>query len=963
MIRIEMNFGTVWHDVSCLLIKNSYSVIRKAMTAERKSTLNLCSFSLLYNADLYKSIQSSQTKILIRTFEDDKLDFLGEADPVADIDWKNPFDSTDMTIEAVDWTICLDKNIMQSAAYPAAVDGPAFFIFRRDNLQMSILYLLLELCGVADRIDRDAPDIDVQIKHISWTKGEKTYRDIIDTLLYEYSFCLKSDGDKITWFRTAHFSEKYPEVIEGSDIIGNISKSRSYESFDGVNVVWPKTRVEDDALLWRGNLPIGDTSDPRPGEPIASGDYWPEDSDIIETWQDYGTEYLDTEYLSGKNRLKNSDISLISSSGWYIKDKKDEGVALDPIDGRDVIYEAHRARLRYKNSSEETKRLFYSNIYGKALVRYQSMQTYTPSDAQNPMVYDASYIYSIDNAERLAISLRIFHTEGCWYLDFISKKYYTPGSILEMRQDPMYEGYIQILSVTKQIDGLYSYSTVSTALIEKKGNTQNTGTSSGGKQEPGQDGSSPRFAYIRSYTKPAKPVGDAPEGWSLDVIPDGSKPVWLSIASFSSAGNKMTDWTDPVRVEGVGGGDYRGASSVTPEDPLEGDFFIYTGTSTADLTQYHIYKWSSLDEKWVETTESDKVMACQRDALQIAKNTGKVEYCALLFVDLLVAGKLMVGGGTENSGLLCRIMDDDGSGNPIIEIRYNGEKLWWVDINTGKMYGNFAQIIQYMPLTFDDSLDSSHPATFSFWIPDDADIEWVKIAVKGQKYRTYSAGAAYISDFFSTTGGPSFGTQEPSYDISVTTLGYLYAETGQSGSHYHSYIKPKSIESSKHSHALDVSSWSMGQAYTELTDSHQHKYYVPVKTSGSFDDGSHGHTLNTENGETDVQGAHKHTLPSDLVTGVTLKKSGSFSHTHDLNVSHGHDLVLGIIEGASPTNMKLTWSEGAYSKQISIDSDSLYTMEINSKKGGWKSLTISSDTLGRVQLQVICKLRIDTFTN
>ena len=961
MIRIEMNFGTVWHDVSCLLIKDSYSVTKKAMTAERKSTLNLCNFSLLYNADLYKSIQSSQTKILIRTFEDDKLDFLGEADPVADIDWTNPFDSRDMTIEAVDWTICLDKKIMQSAAYPAAVDGPAFFIFRRDNIRMSILYLLLELCGVADRIDRDAPDIDVQIRHISWTKGETTYRDIIDTLLYEYSFCLKSDGDKITWFRTAHFSEKYPEVIEDSDIIGNISKSRNYESFDGVNVVWPKTRVEDNALLWRGNLPIGDTSNPRPGELIASGDFWPEDSDIIETWQDYGTEYLDTEYLSGSNRLKNSDISLISSSDWYIKDKKDEGVALDPIDGRDVVYEAHRARLRYKNGSEEAKRLYYSNIYGKALVRYQSMQTFTPPDTQEPMVYDASYIYSIDNAERLAASLRIFQTDGCWNLAFVSKKYYTPGSILEMHQDPMHEGYIQILSETKQTNGLYSYSAVSTALIRKSDNTQNVGTSSGGKQEPGQDGSSPRFAYCRSYTKPAKPVGDTPEGWSLDIIPDGSKPVWLSIASFSSTGTKMTDWTDPVRVEGVGGGDYRGASSVTPEDPLEGDFFIYTGASTSEMTQYHIYKWSSLDEKWIETTESDKVMACQRDALQIAKNTGKVEYCALLFVDLLVAGKLMVGGGTEASGLLCRIMDDDGTGKPIIEIRYNGSRLWWVDVDTGKMYGNFAQIIQYMPLTFDDSLDSGHPATFSFWIPDDADIEWVKIAVKGQKYRTYSTGASYISDFFSTTGGPSFGTQEPSYDISVTTLGYLYNETGANGEHSHSYTKPTGIDDSTHSHALASPIWD--NATTSQNQSHAHSYKFPTQTDGSFNDGKHSHKLNVESGNTDARGSHKHSLPSDLVIGVALNKTGSFSHTHDLNVSHGHDLVLGIIEGASPTNMKLTWTEGSYSKQISVASDTLYSIDINSKKGGWKSLTISSDTLGRVQLQVICKLRIDTVTN
>ena len=136
-----------------------------------------------------------------------------------------------------------------------------------------------------------------------------------------------------------------------------------------------------------------------------------------------------------------------------------------------------------------------------------------------------------------------------------------------------------------------------------------------------------------------------------------------------------------------------------------------------------------------------------------------------------------------------------------------------------------------------------------------------------------------------------------------------------------------------------------------------------MQTNGSFDDGKHRHTLNVENGTTDAQGSHKHSLPSDLLTGVTLNKSGSFSHTHDLDVSHGHDLILGIIEGESPTNMKLTWAEGSYSKQISVASDTLYSIDINSKKGGWKSLTISSDTLGRVQLQVMCKLRIDTATN
>lgn len=965
MIRIELSFGSVWHDVTRLIKKDSVQLTRKAMTTEKKSTLNLCSFTLFFNEDLYGAIEGTMDKLLVRAYEEDgKLIFLGQADPVADISWSKLDDNPEITIEAVDWSICLDSKIMQSASYPAAVDGPAFFIFRRDNLQMSILYLLFEICGISDRIDKNAPDIDVQIKHISWTKGEKTYRDILDALLYEYSFCARTEGDKITWFRTAYHTERHPEVISPSDILGQISKSRVYESYDGVNIIWPKTRVEENALLWRGNLPIGDTSNPRPGEAIAAGDYWPEDSDVIETWQDYGTEYLDTEYLSGKNRLKNSDITLISSSDWYIKDSKDEEVVLDPIDGRSAIYESLRARLRYKNTGSEAKKLYWTSIYGKALVKYQSMQTSTPQGASDPFTYEASYIYSIDYAERLAVALRVAQIYGCWRLDFTLKREYCPGTVLELNQEPMHSGLIQILSVQKQTDGSYRYTAISTASAEKSGAAHSSGSSAGGKQEPGQDGSSPRFAYIRSYTKPAKPVGDAPAGWTLDNIPDGSKPVWLSIASFSSTGNKVSEWTEPVRVEGIGGGDYRGTSDSTPEDPLEGDFFIYTGASTSELVQYHIYKWSSLDEKWIETTESDKVMACQRDALQIAKNTGKVEYCALLFVDLLVAGKLMVGGGTEKSGLLCKIMDDDGTGNPIIEIRYDGNKLWWVDINTGKMYGNFAQVVQYMPMTFDDSLDSGHPAEFSFWVPDDADIEWVKVAVKGQNYRTYSSGVSYKDKWNATTGKISFLSNAPSIDLDVTTLG-SFGYTGESGKHGHGYSIAKTVTSSEsHIHGLDFNGFqTLVSTSSSNPDFHSHTVGIPSGTSDSYgQNGLHSHSIDYDSSTTVEDGIHSHKLPSDLVTGVSAEIK-NYDHTHDIDVSHGHDIYMGIIEGDKPSGMKLTWSEGQYSNQISVSSEGLYTININSKKGGWKSIQIKSETLGRVQLQVICKLRIDTATN
>ena len=65
-MKIELNFGTVWHDVSSSLIKDSLKIISKAMTEERKSTLNLCNFSLLWNSNRYTfcifSIRNRQFK-------------------------------------------------------------------------------------------------------------------------------------------------------------------------------------------------------------------------------------------------------------------------------------------------------------------------------------------------------------------------------------------------------------------------------------------------------------------------------------------------------------------------------------------------------------------------------------------------------------------------------------------------------------------------------------------------------------------------------------------------------------------------------------------------------------------------------------------------------------------------------------------------------------------------------------
>lgn len=867
MIKIEVFLDHTWHDISKLLVPGSFSLQNACLNDDRTSVVSSCSMTLYGNNDLYLAISSSHDPVPVKISDELEVTFEGEIEPDISGSWQEPDHLISFTIDCVDFSVKLDEKIMQSASYPAVVDGPAFWIYNPKAKDMSILYRLLEIAGLSTRIDKNAPAIMRRIKHIAWNKGEVTYRDVIDPLLSEYGYCLRADGEKLTWFSTAEVGDFFlKDEIKAEDLVSTFSQTRLYEIENGVEVVWPKTKVMEDALLWRGDLPIWDTSNPRPGEPIAGGDYWPEDSDVIETWQNFGTEFLDTDYLSGATRLKNEEMALISSSNQYLEDKRDEAVVIDPIEqSHEIIYEALRARLRYKNTSDSAARLYYSQIKGKALVKTHKITSAYPEGCSNPQSYETSYVYDQDSAERLAKIRYMFLKHGWYKFSFSSKNKFGLGEVYRVKQRPVFDGYIQISSVTYTDNSeIIKYSAYSISSLDDI-KVVSSGSQGSGAASPGQDGATPRFIYLRSYSKPQKPVGDNPAGWTFDVIPEGKNPVWMSVAKFASTGNLLGDWSEPVRVSGADNGSYRGTSATAPSDPIDGDFFIYTGTSNSSFIQYHIYKYVAIDDQWVETQDSDKVMACQKDALQLAKDTGNVIYAALLFVELLVANKLMIGGGDETSGLLVRFMDDDGSGKPIIEIRYDGQKLFWIDIETGKLYANFTKVVQFLPYTFNDSLDNEHPAVFDLFIPD-GEIDWIKILVKGQKYRTYNSIATKV-------------------------------ETLETGS-------------------------------------------VTGLISGSV-------WISSAPGSGTISGTYSGTL-----TGGR----------------HGHDLEFGIKEDTDPSEMTFAFDDsgnGNFDSVISVASGTEITSDqypiLNSiTPNGWKRIRITSKTRGRIQVQVILKMRIDT---
>ncbi len=492
-IRIELTFGGDGVvDVSHLLKASSLTLAEPAFNDDRRSILGTASWTLLYDGDLFARIVGATSPIQVRIWHGEFLDLIfdGQMDPVASTGWIEPDKCDPISCEAVDFSVGLDKRIAQSISFPAVVDGPPFYIYKRDDPEISILYRLLELAGLSDRIAKDAPDIPQLVRHFAATKGEETYRDLIDGLLADYLYCLTVRDCRLTWVPTAAKEIGPVPHIGMGDILasGRTSFARRYDAHDGVAVTWPRTKVYDDALLWRGNLPVGDTSDPTPGEAIAGGDYWPEDSDIIETWQDFGTEFLDIDYLSGKNRLKNGDIGLITSSDQYVRDSKDETVALDPIDAdHAVIYEALRARVRYKNTGSSAAKLYWSEIYGKALVRTQRVVATYPETAADPEEYVCSHIYDKDSADRLVQGRYMLLRVGCFYLEFTSRSNLVPGGIYYLKQGRI-EDYVQVRSRFRTYDGTgrYRYQVVRTAPFAEVqvGSITHQGS---GTQRPGQD--------------------------------------------------------------------------------------------------------------------------------------------------------------------------------------------------------------------------------------------------------------------------------------------------------------------------------------------------------------------------------------------------------------------------------------------------------------------------------------------
>lgn len=469
-VQIFLGFDGEEVEVTEFLMADSLSIREQFANESYGSVLSGASWMMsLKDEDIFYRMRDWTEKITVRIELCTEILFDGVMEPVLATGWSTPEVADPVRCEAVDFTELLDERIMESLSFPAKVGDPPLYIYKRGYEASSILYRLLYLRGLAHRIADDAPDIASTVVHMSVTGNEQTYREVIDALLGDYLFCIMPQADKITWAPIAHYNLDHEiEELTERDIIsgdgpGQIYFSKRYEICNGIEVEYTATKVMEEALLWCGSLPPGSKQDPMPGDPIAAADYWPEDSDILETWMDFESAHLDAAYLSGQERLRNEAVTLLASSDQKIKDIKDPSIEVDLIE-----YESLRARLRYKNIGGAAARLYWSEIYGKALVQTARPKISFPENASNPKGHPSTYIYDSLAAQAAAQARYMMMTAGRWDMTLASPRRLEPGQVVRIRQSlSRWDGYAIVLSRSKQYDAsrVWRYELVSTAAV------------------------------------------------------------------------------------------------------------------------------------------------------------------------------------------------------------------------------------------------------------------------------------------------------------------------------------------------------------------------------------------------------------------------------------------------------------------------------------------------------------------
>jgi len=436
-------------DVSTLVRANSFSITRNLYNENCESVIDTCSVDLKYDQLLVARIMAAEAneKIVCRVYTSDETPlFSGYIAPALDLRKAKQVETIFLEIRDASWK--LDLPLQEDFQLPVSISAPPV------TVRAAYEAILLAAGYDSSAIAADGVLAAETVQMVSVAAEKYTYRQLLDSLLRDYGYVFSIDGEGrfflYQWNRDTYIP--FAVIDQQISTVETFEIAKEDTSYDGICLTWAGLETLEEVRLYTANLPVGVDKEAS-GVTLLPDRYYPEDGDVIETRQTYQTQWLDVAYQSRKTRVKNDDITLVTSENHRLSILSDIGIAVNLQN-----FDKHQAQVLLHNFTEEALKLYVLEIYGRALFRSSVRQTVLPVGSADPKEESSEFVFSLEAAEKLASGLyRNQQFGNIQYRFTLREKLVAIGDVVSLRQsDPALDTLAVIISES-WTDGLNSY--------------------------------------------------------------------------------------------------------------------------------------------------------------------------------------------------------------------------------------------------------------------------------------------------------------------------------------------------------------------------------------------------------------------------------------------------------------------------------------------------------------------------
>ena len=263
----------------------------------------------------------------------------------------------------------------------------------------------------------------LEVPFVVTDEDSDTWRDKIDTLLMEMGGCTLSfdhNGNKFYISKVNDESKAFSDIPVNYHVQSKLKSTTTKFAKDGVVVSYGNLKISKDQTVYYHDINLEKKDLFLKGDEIAPGVYYPFDSDITKTFEEYEESNLDYGTLIGNTRKANNHINLfyvdpastkvtiIASdmngkgiSDWYSNETfiSKEGGFTYPGGG---AFYPRKAWLCFKNNTEKSVNITQFSISGDTYYSDAEYRIVMPLDCEDPEEYSAKYIADTETAKTLA---------------------------------------------------------------------------------------------------------------------------------------------------------------------------------------------------------------------------------------------------------------------------------------------------------------------------------------------------------------------------------------------------------------------------------------------------------------------------------------------------------------------------------------------------------------------------------